>query len=51
MEWTVWEGDGLEVSEAIDGFGLMQKTISIPACRKILIDKGNIPHGEGYIID
>ncbi len=35
MEWTVWEQDGFEVGEAIDGSGLMKKTISIPACRAI----------------
>ena len=51
MEWTVREGDGLEVSEAIDGSGLMKKTISIPACRKVLMDECSIPYGEGYIID
>lgn len=34
MEWTVCERDGFEVSEAIDGSGLMKKTISIPACGK-----------------
>ncbi|KAL8902279.1 MAG: hypothetical protein Q9207_004797 [Kuettlingeria erythrocarpa] len=34
MEWTVWEGDGCEVSEAIDGSGLLKKTSSIPACGK-----------------
>lgn len=35
MEWTVREGDGFEVSESIDGSGLMKKTISIPAYGKI----------------
>ena len=31
MEWNVREEDGFEVGEAIDGSGLMKKTISIPA--------------------
>jgi len=35
MEWTVREEDGFEVGEAIDGSGLMKKTVSIPACRSI----------------
>lgn len=34
MEWTVWD----------NGSGLMKNTISIPACRKILIDEGSICH-------
>jgi hypothetical protein len=29
MEWNVREEDGFEVGEAIDGFGLMKKTISV----------------------
>jgi hypothetical protein len=32
MEWTVREEDGFEVGEAINGSGLMKKTISIPTC-------------------
>lgn len=41
MEWTVREGDGFEVGEAIDGSGLMKKTISIPA-------RGSIHHVVSY---
>jgi Gti1/Pac2 family len=29
MEWTIWEEDGFEVGEAINGSGLRKKTISI----------------------
>jgi hypothetical protein len=35
MKWTVREEDGFEVCEAIDGSGLMKKTISIHACGAI----------------
>jgi hypothetical protein len=32
MEWTLREEDGFEVGKALDGSGLMKKTVSIPAC-------------------
>jgi Gti1/Pac2 family len=41
MEWTIREEDGFEVGEAIDGSGLMKKTISIP-------ESGRIHHVVSY---
>ncbi len=35
MEWAFREQDGFEVGEAIDGSGLMKKTITIDASRAI----------------
>jgi hypothetical protein len=41
MEWNIREEDGFEVGEAIDGSGLMKKTISIP-------ESGRIHHVVSY---